>query len=84
MMDHCDKCMKAAKDAMGGDEPEEGKEEADKALTAKIDGLEKAFADLSAKIAATPAVQPPATGAGGPQLVEKNSATADFAELISK
>ena len=85
MMEHMDKCMKAAKDAMGGDEPEaEAKgDEADKALQAKVDGLEKAIADLTAKLATTPAVVPPVTGAGGPELVGKSaSVAADLAEII--
>jgi hypothetical protein len=83
MMEHCDKCMKAAKDSMGGDEPAVEEKEADKALAAKIDGLEKTVADLVTKLATTPAVQPPNTGAGGLELVGKYATiSADFAELV--
>ena len=87
MMDHCEKCMKAAKDAGAGEEPEAadkgGEGEGEKANSLKIDALTKAVADLTIKLAATPAVQPPATGAGGPQLVEKSATVAaDFAELV--
>jgi hypothetical protein len=69
MMDHCEKCMKAAKDAGAGDEPEAEKvapvtANADvEALTKANADLSKKFDDLLAKLAATPAAGAPHTGA---------------------
>ena len=83
--EHIDKCMKAAKDASEGEEPEKAAPtgEVNKAVTDELDALKKSIADLTAKLATTPAVQPPNTGAGGPQLVEKSATiSADFAELV--
>ena len=87
MMDHCEKCMKAAKDAGAGEEPEE----ADKAAPVAADAIAKAVTDalapittelaaLKAKMATTPASAPPHTGAGA---VDKSvTIDADFAELV--
>lgn len=80
MMDHCEKCMKAAKDAGMGEEHEES--EADKVakaaaakaaadaaaatdpVKAEIAALTKTVADLTEKLAKTPAGPIPITGAG--------------------
>ena len=89
MMDHCEKCMKAAKDAGAGEEPES----ADKAAPAADDAVAKAVTaalaplvtkvdELEKKLAKTPAnVEMPHTGAGT-GLSKSIEANADFAELI--
>ena len=47
MMDHCEKCMKAAKDAGMGEEPEESEKVAPSGDAAKIAALEKQVADMA-------------------------------------
>jgi len=80
MIDHCEKCMKAAKDAMDGQEPQEEDKDKDgeKALQARIDGLEKSLKDLTEKLSKTAAPGQAASGAA--------AATTDaspFAELTA-
>ena len=89
MMDHCEKCMKAAKEAMDGEEPEPEKKEA----VASADAISKAVADalapvvaqvteLKDKISKLPAAAAmPTTGASADQRVSK--ADAAFGELIA-
>jgi seryl-tRNA synthetase len=63
--EHIEKCMKAAKDAAEGEEPEEaGKVAADPAVAKKLDELEKSIAALTDKLSKTPAPGGPHTGAG--------------------
>jgi len=65
MMDHCEKCMKAAKDAGMGDEPEPEEKDGEKAA---LSALTKQVADLTEIVKKLPANQTiPATGAGGAQ-----------------
>lgn len=81
--EHIDKCMKAAKDAAEGEEPEKAAPtgEVNKAVADELETLKKSIADLTAKLATTPAVAPPSTGV--PALVEKSTqVSADFAELV--
>lgn len=78
MMDHCEKCMKAAKDAGAGEEPE-GESEAEKAkrlaaggdpvakLTAENAALTKKVDDLVELVKKIPAAGVPHTGAGAVQ-----------------
>jgi hypothetical protein len=80
MIDHCEKCMKAAKDAIDGEEPQEEDKDKDgeKALQAQIDGLEKSLKDLTEKLSKTAAPGQAASGAA--------AATTDaspFAELTA-
>jgi hypothetical protein len=95
MMDHCEKCMKAAKDAGAGEEPEPEEKAApvaedavSKAVTAALAPVLAEMATMKAKLEATPAPgqQIPATGANaGPQLVNKTiDVDAAFGELIAK
>ena len=76
--EHIDKCMKAAKDAMDGNEPAAAGGDGEKALELKIDSLEKNLATLTAKLATTPAPGGPVSGAGP---VVSKSAFSEFAEL---
>ena len=60
MMDHCEKCMKAAKDSMEGEEPAEGEKAAltgdlSKAAEAQITALQTKFDELLAKVDKLPA-----------------------------
>lgn len=85
MMEHCEKCMKAAKDAGMGEEPEEdktekGESEAEKATSAKIDALTKAVADLTEKLSKTAAGNIPASGA----RMDKAEAATEFDSLLAK
>ena len=96
MMDHCEKCMKAAKDAGMAEEPEAGDKEeknapvaADAIAKAVKDALAPVVADLEAfkaKVAATPAAQNiPATGAGqGSAAKAAVNVEAEFGELLAK
>jgi hypothetical protein len=80
--EHIEKCMKAAKDAMEGNEPEPG-EKGDKAMEAQMLELKKSLADLVAKLAATPAtggahsgnIDPLAKTATGFEELEASSIT---------
>ena len=76
--EHIEKCMKAAKDAMDGNEPAAAGGDGEKALELKIDSLEKNLATLTAKLATTPAPGGPVSGAGP---VVSKSAFSEFAEL---
>ena len=81
--EHIEKCMKAAKDSMEGDEPEKvaPSGDANKAVTDELAELKKSLAELTAKLATTPANPAPATGV--PELVGKSAnVSADFAELL--
>jgi len=94
MMDHCEKCMKAAKDAGAGEEPEPeekitpvAEDAVSKAVAAALAPVLAEVTALKAKMETIPAPgqQIPATGAGGPQLVSKTiDADAAFGELIAK
>ena len=73
--EHIEKCMKAAKEAAEGNEPDEAESDAEKAakaakgqadpaLTKKLDELEKSIAALTDKLSKTPAASAVHTGAG--------------------
>jgi hypothetical protein len=63
MMDHCEKCMKAAKDATEGESPaEEEKDKGEKALELKFDALQKTVETLTAQLAKIPAPGGPMAG----------------------
>ena len=91
MMDHCEKCMKAAKDGMDGEEPEPEKKEAvagtpeealTKAVAAALAPITTELEALKAKIATTPAPQNmPHTGAG--QVSKALTVDEQFGELIA-
>ena len=82
--EHIEKCMKAAKDAAEGDEPEEAekaaKAQADPAVAKKLDDLEKSIAALTEKFSKTPAAGAPHTGAGVD--LSKTAATPEGLEAI--
>jgi len=85
MMDHCEKCMKAAKDSMEGEEPAEGEKAAEagdlsKAAEAQITALQTKFDELLAKFDKLPA--PGAIPNTGVDL-SKNSKTAVFESLLT-
>jgi ABC-type phosphate transport system auxiliary subunit len=85
MMDHCEKCMKAAKDSMEGEEPAEGEKAAEagdlsKAAEAQITALQTKFDELLAKFDKLPA--PGAIANTGVDL-SKNSKTAVFESLLT-
>jgi len=63
--EHIEKCMKAAKDAAEGEEPEEaGKVAADPAVAKKLDDLTASVAELTKQLSKIPAPGAPHTGAG--------------------
>lgn len=92
---HIEKCMKAAKDAAEGEEPEapekvtpstDFKKALDEALAGltksfneKLEAVEKSNKELTEKLSKTPAVTPPSTGAGGG---ERTDMSAEEAELF--
>ena len=87
-MDHCEKCMKAAKDAGAGEEPEaDGEKNAPQgdlikaAVEAALAPLKTEVAALTEKLAKTaaPGQQIPLSGA--PVLVQKSTPT-PFDELV--
>ena len=87
MMTHCEKCMKAAKDAGAGEEPEEADKTAPvaadaiaKAVTEALKPVTDEIAALKAKMATTPANPPAHTGAG--TVGKSVTIDADFAELL--
>ena len=89
MMDHCEKCMKAAKDAGAGEEPEEADKNAPvaanaiaKAVTEALKPIADEIAALKTKLAATPANAPAHTGAGAGAVDKSMTIDADFAELV--
>lgn len=66
--DHIEKCMKACKDAIGGDDAEKAapvvevqKAEGDQALKSEVDSLRKSLADLTEKLSKTVAAPVAAT-----------------------
>lgn len=93
--EHIEKCMKACKDAIGGEEPEKAAPVpavvpvvAAKTIDAKVEELVKSVADLTksnadlmAKLAATPAAGGPASGAGS--LAKTIDAPAELAALLT-
>lgn len=87
MMDHCEKCMKAAKDAGAGEEPEGGEKvapvAADAVVKAAVDAavapLKTQLDELVAKLAKTPAAGGPHSGTPAP--VVKSTPT-PFDELV--
>ena len=88
MMDHCEKCMKAAKDAGAGEEPEEADKVAPiaaeavvkAAVDAAVAPLKTQLDELVAKLAKTAAPGGPHSGA--PVPVEKTAPSA-FDELVA-
>ena len=96
MMDHCEKCMKAARDTAGGEEPEKAlalapppaldpnAEAITKAVTAALAPLTAEVEALKTKLAATPAnvLQMPHTGATA--VAKSIDTDAAFGELIAK
>ncbi len=87
--EHIEKCMKAAKDTMEGEEPEKAaptgevtKATDDRfaALEAQLGGLVKANEELTALLKSTPATVPAHTGAGA--LEKAISAPQELAALI--
>ena len=93
--EHIEKCMKACKDAMGGEMEEKAapvpavipavvpavtKSAAEIATDEKIEALTKAFADLTAKLANTPAAGGPVSGVGATKTVD---APAELAALLN-
>ena len=91
MMDHCEKCQKAAKDAGAGEEPEEGEKAAPVAVTGqeailkaqgeKIDALTQTLADLTEKLSKTAAPHQNIPASGAPVPVQKSAPSA-FDELV--
>ena len=87
--EHIEKCIKAAKDAMEGEEPAKAEltgdlskatEEKFAALEEKLNGLVKSNEDLTALLKKTPANEPANTGAG---VLEKAvNAPKELAEFI--
>jgi hypothetical protein len=64
--EHIEKCMKAAKDSMDGEEPEKAAPSGDLAKTnAQIEALAKTVSELTEKLSKMPAKEPPHTGAEG-------------------
>ena len=80
--EHIEKCMKAAKDSMEGEEPEKAAPtgEMSKAAVEKFEALEKQLADLNELIKKTPAAEAVATGAAAD--VKKVAVGEEFAALI--
>ena len=89
MIDHCEKCMKAAKDAAASDEPE-GETEAEKVAKAAaaaaaagenpaVTALSKKFDDLMAKLETIPAIVAAHTGAAA---VVKTASPSPFDALV--
>ena len=74
---HIEKCMKACKDSMDGNELE-GSGEGNKAVNAQILEMKKAIEDLTKKLAATPAPGGPVSGLNNGAL---GKAAAPFADL---